>query len=146
MQISATLHQPGLGGFGDSVAIDDPSSSAYDESDMKFYSGIKNVPELQGLSRAERRKVLRDCFFKHGFRLWQFWVGQLAIVVLAIMGDVVGVVLQYGYGFSDLVCFACGLVGVVMGCLIYSWIYYTVVIERLRPHFRDYLVAHGRPV
>jgi hypothetical protein len=105
---------------------------------MKIYWGWKDVPELAGLSPSERRKVVRDCFFKFGFGLW-FWVGQLAIFVFALLGEVTGVILCDGLGLPPAVYYACGLVGVLIGCLLYSVLYYAVVMERLRPHFRDYI-------
>jgi hypothetical protein len=109
---------------------------------MKIYWGWKDVPELAGLSRSERRKVVRDCFFRFGFGLWQFWVGQLAIVVFAVLGEVTGVTLRYGFGLPAGVDYACALVGGLIGLLIYSVLYYGVVTDRLRPHFRDYIAAH----
>ena len=105
---------------------------------MKIYWGWKDVPELAGLSRSERRKVVRDCFFRFGFGLW-FWVGQLAILVFALLGEVTGVILCYGLGLPPAVNYACGLVGVLIGCLLYSVLYYGVVMDRLRPHFRNYI-------
>jgi hypothetical protein len=112
---------------------------------MKIYWGCKNIPELAGLSRGERRKVVRDCFFRFGFSLWQFWVGQLAIFVFAVVGAIVGVTLHYGFGLPGAVEFACGLVGVLIGCLIYSLLYFGVVIDRLRPHFRDCIAERKSP-
>ena len=61
---------------------------------MKIYWGWKDVPELAGLSRSERRKVMRDCFSRFGFGFWQFWVGELAIFVFACLGGVTGVALR----------------------------------------------------
>jgi hypothetical protein len=106
---------------------------------MKIYRGWKDVPELAGLSRSERRKVVRDCFLRFGFGLWQFWVGQLAILVFALVGSIIGFVLHDGFGLPSAVELACGLVGVLIGCSIYSLLYYGVVMDRLRPRFRDYI-------
>ena len=106
---------------------------------MRIYWGRKDVPELAGLSRSERRKVVRDCFFRFGFGLWQFWVSQLAVFVFAVLGIVTGVTLRYGFGFSATVEYACAFIGLVVGLLIYALIYYSVVLDRLRPHFRDYI-------
>ena len=108
---------------------------------MKVYWRLKDVPELQNLSRGERRRVLRNSFFWYGYRMWQFWVGQLAIIVFAIIGDLLAVVLRYGYGFPYAVCYPAGLVVGLMGCAIFAY-YYTVVVERLRPRFREYQAAH----
>jgi uncharacterized membrane protein YccC len=82
---------------------------------------------------------VRDCFFRFGFGLWQFWVGQLAIGFFAFLGGITGVVLRYEFGFPAAVDYACGLVGVLIGCLIYSVLYFGVLMDRLRPHFRDYI-------
>ena len=106
---------------------------------MKMYWRWRDVPELTALSRSQRRTVVRDCFFRFGFRLWQFWVGQLAIFVFAVLGAIVGVALRYGFGLPGAVELACGLAGVLIGCLIYSLLYFGVVMHRLRPHFRDYI-------
>jgi len=105
---------------------------------MKIYWGWKDVPELADLSRSERRKVVRDCFFRFGFGLW-FWLGELAIFVFAVLGMVGGVTLRYGFGLSATVDYACVFIGLMVGLLIYSLIYYSVVLDRLRPHFRDYI-------
>jgi hypothetical protein len=106
---------------------------------MKIYWSWKDVPELAGLPRSERRQVVRDCFFRFGLGLWQFWAGQLAIGVFAFLGAITGVVLHYEFGFPTVVDYACGLVGVLVGCLIYSVLYFGIVMDRLRPHFRDYI-------
>ena len=110
---------------------------------MKIYRGWKDVPELAGLSRSERRKVVRDCFFRFGFSLWQFWVGQLAILVFAALGELTGAALRYWFGLPAAIGYACGLVGVLTGCLIYCLLYFGVVMDRLRPHFRDYIAERN---
>ena len=109
---------------------------------MKMYWRCKDVPELAELSRSERRKVVRNCFFNFGFRLWEFWIGQAAIFICGFLGMMVGVVLEYVFGFPYIVDFACRLIGVLIGCSIYTWIYCGVILEKLRPHFRDYLQSH----
>ncbi|HUJ09617.1 MAG TPA: hypothetical protein VL171_06280 [Verrucomicrobiae bacterium] len=110
---------------------------------MKIYRGWKDVPELAGLTRSQRRQVLRDCFFRFGFGLWQFWVGQLAILVFALSGDIIGLILEYAFGFPASIEWICGMAGVLIGCGIYSGIYYTVLMDKLRPHFREYLQNHS---
>jgi hypothetical protein len=115
---------------------------------MKIYWGWRNVPELAALSRRERCRVVRDCFLRFGFRLWQFWVGQLAILIFAVLGETVGILLRDSFGLSEAVESACGWVGLVIGCLVYSLFYFSVVMDRLRPHFRDYIAqrkAHAQP-
>jgi hypothetical protein len=106
---------------------------------MKIYWGWKDVPELAGLPRSERRKVVRDCFFRFGFGFWQFWVAVSAIYVLAFLGEATGLALRYEFGFPAVVDYACALVGELIGCAIYSVVYYGVLMDRLRPHFRDYI-------
>ena len=106
---------------------------------MKIYCGWKDVPELAGLSPKERREVVRDCFSRYGFGLWQFWAGLLAIAVFGALGMAIGVTLQYGLGLSAVVHYACQFLGLMIGLLIYGLIYYSIVLERLRPHIRDYL-------
>jgi len=112
---------------------------------MKIYWGWKDVPELGGLSRSQRRKIVRDCLFKHGFGFWQFWIGLAAVPILSFLGAMAGVILESGFGFSTAVYYACGLLGCLIGCLIYGWVYYTVVFEKLRPHFREYLQSKALP-
>ena len=108
---------------------------------MKIYLRAKDIPELANLSRAERCKVWRHCFWKmYGF--WQFWVGLSVFSVFAMLGDFIGLVLRYSFGFSEAVSFACTLVGMVIGGLIYGWIHCTAVIERLRPYLREHIAAN----
>ena len=108
---------------------------------MKIYHGFKDVPELAGLSRSERRKVLRACFFRYGFRDWPLWVALLAQFVFILAGDMTGVVLRYGFGYSETVDYACAFVGLKISATIYTLMYYSVVIDHLRPRFRDYIAA-----
>jgi hypothetical protein len=108
---------------------------------MKIYHGLKDVPELSGLSRPERRKVVRDCFAKVGFGLREFWLGQSAIFIFSALGWTADILLQDVFGFPRAIGLACLLAGVLTGCLIYGWIYYTVLLEKLRPHFRDYIAG-----
>ena len=105
---------------------------------MKVYWRLKDVPELAGLSWTDRIRVGRACFFRFGFGLWQFWVACLLEFVFIILGGLAAS-LAYAFDLPRAVSYACGLVGVLTGCLIYGWIYSTVVIDRLRPHFRDYI-------
>jgi hypothetical protein len=106
---------------------------------MKIYWGWKDVPELAGLSRRERCKVARDGFLRFGRRIWQFWVGVLAMYVFAFLGAFGGAALRYGFGFSATVGYACAFIGLMVDLLMYSLLYYSVVLDRLRPHFRDYI-------
>jgi hypothetical protein len=109
---------------------------------MKIYRGWKDVPELAGLSRSERRKVVRDCFAKVGFGLREFWFGQLAIFGFSALGGIGGIILQDAFGFPRAIELACLIAGVLVGCLIYGCIYYGAILEKLRPYFRDYLQIH----
>ena len=108
---------------------------------MKIYCGFKDVPELAGLSRTERRRVIRACFWKFGFGLWQWWAAFLVLWVFWSLGGLAGIIAEDVFGLSVAVCCACGLIGLMIGWLIYSLIYYSVVIDRLRPHFRDYIAS-----
>ncbi len=108
---------------------------------MKIYWGFKDVPELAGLSRSARRKVVRACFFRFGYRQWPFWLGQLAIFVFVVLGETVGFILHDGLGFSEPIEYVCGLIGVLIGCLIYGLLYYSILMDRLRPHFREYIAG-----
>ncbi|MGO9246409.1 MAG: hypothetical protein ACLPT4_13585 [Verrucomicrobiia bacterium] len=108
---------------------------------MKIYLLAKQIPELANLSRSDRRKVWRHCYWDMlGF--WQLWAGLAALIVFAILGDIIGLVLWGRFGFSQTVSYACALVGGLTGCLIDGWIYCAIVIERLRPRFRDYIAAN----
>jgi hypothetical protein len=106
---------------------------------MKIYHGLKDVPELAGLSRSERRKVVRDCFFRYGFSDWPFWVALLAEFIFILLGVLAGIALHYGFGFPAFADYTCRFVGLAIGATIYTLMYYSVVIDRLRPHFRDYI-------
>ncbi len=109
---------------------------------MKIYWHWSDVPELAGLSRAQRRQVVRNCFFQTGFGLWQFWLGQSAIFLCSVVGTTVGFALEDVFDFPVSVTVACGLAGVLIGCTVYGWIYYAIIVEELRPCFRDYLQTH----
>ena len=108
---------------------------------MKIYWGLKDVPELASLSRTQRRKVLRACFIEFGFSDWHFWVAFLVFFVFIVLGGLTGNVLHYGLGLPAIVDYACKLVGLIAGWLVYALTYYTVLIDRLRPHFRDYIAG-----
>jgi len=108
---------------------------------MKIYHGLKDVPELAGLSRSERRQVLRACFIRFGFSDWHWWLAASAELVFILLGGFVGIVLHYLFGFPAFVDYACKAAGLAMGLSIYGIIYYSVVIDRLRPRFRDYIAA-----
>jgi hypothetical protein len=103
---------------------------------MKIHWRWRDIPELAGLSRSEQRKVVRDCFFRFGFRLWQFWAALAAMLVFAVSGKVAGLLLWDRFGLPEAVAYACTLAGVLIGCLIYYLVYFGVLMDRLRPHFR----------
>ena len=108
---------------------------------MKIYLFAKQIPELANLSRSERRRVWRHCYLNIlGF--WEFWAGKSAMVVCTVVGDIIGLVLQDRFGFSDGVSLACALIGLLIGNLIDGWIFCTKVTERLRPCFRNYLTPN----
>ena len=113
---------------------------------MRIYWRYKDVPELMALSRSERREIVRVCFWKFGFRHWQCWVALFVFYLyLVALGTVAGIVAQCGLGLPELAIFACILIAVSIGSLIYS----SVSIGQLRPHFRDYIAerkSHVEPV
>ena len=108
---------------------------------MKIYWRAKDIPELAGLSRPERRQAWQHSYLQI-LCFWQFWIGQLAIFVFSVVGYVMGLILQERFGVSDGAAEACTLVGVVTGCLIDGWIYCTIVIDRLRPYLREFIAAN----
>jgi hypothetical protein len=114
---------------------------ALERRNVKIYLLAKQIPELANLSRSNRRKVWRH-YYWNVLGFWQFWVGQAALIVFAILGDITGLMLQDRLGFSDGVSLACALAGGLIGCLIDGWIFCTIVVERLRPRFRDYIATN----
>ena len=109
---------------------------------MKVYWGFKDVPELANLSRHQRREVLRACWRQFLYRQWLFWVGFTLIYFLGFVGAVIGLILQDKFGVSDWVGYACSVAGAIIGGLACKLIFYTILIERFRPHLREYLAAH----
>jgi hypothetical protein len=110
---------------------------------MKLYWRCKDVPELADLSRAQRRKVVRHCFFSYGLRDWHFWVAFLAEATCIIAGGIIGIILRYGFGFPAFVDYTCRAVGLLLGLSIYTVMYCGVITDRLRPHFRDYIAERN---
>ena len=109
---------------------------------MKVYRGFKDVPELANLSRHQRREVLRACFKRFAYREWSFWVGISLIYLLGFVGDLIGLILQDKFSVPDWVDYACFVTGTIIGGLTCTLIFYTVLIERFRPHLRGYLATH----
>jgi len=106
---------------------------------MKIYCGFKDVPELAGLSQTERRKVLRACLFEFAPGLWQWWVASLSIPVFGSLGGLAGIIIEDIFGLSDAVYYVSGLIGLMIGSLIYCLIYYGVLVDKFRQYFRDYI-------
>ena len=102
---------------------------------MKIYWGYKDVPELAGLSRRERARVIRACFWKFGYRHRQCWWAMLVAAVIVALGSVIGDTLRYKFGQPDIAFYACASVGMIIGYTIY----FNVLIRQLGPHFRDYI-------
>jgi uncharacterized membrane protein YeaQ/YmgE (transglycosylase-associated protein family) len=109
---------------------------------VRIYWGFKDVPELANLSRSQRRKVLRACFRKFAYHQWLYGVGISLIYLLGFVGDMIGLVLQDKFGFSDRFDEVCGIIGTIIGGLICMLIFYTILIERFRPYLREYLATH----
>ena len=111
--------------------------------DVSVYHRLKNVPELEKLSCLQRMRVLRKAGFRD-FILHQkaFWVGCLIQVVCVLTGDFIGLFLEYRFGASERVHYACGIIGILIGGLFYSEIYYRVLVERFRPVLRNWLATH----
>ncbi len=97
---------------------------------MKIYWRNKDIPELAGLSRMERFKMMQACYWKFGFRYWQCWVALLVFVALIVLEEAVGLALPY----------------ILITVGIGSQIYQSIVVDRLRPHFRDYIAEEKRRV
>ena len=113
---------------------------------MKFYKGFKDVPELANLSWRQRGKLMRKArFSSFVLHQWPFWLGQLVLVICVLAGDGIGLMLQYGFGLSEKIHYACALSGLVIGGWGYALIYYNVLVERFRPHLREYLATHQVP-
>lgn len=109
---------------------------------MKVYRGFKDVPELAALSRQQRREVVQACWRPFIYREWSFWVGIFLIHFLGFVGVVIGLILQDQIGVSDWGLYACSVTGALIGGLACSLIFYTILIERFRPHLREYLATH----
>jgi hypothetical protein len=113
---------------------------------MKICWGYKNVPELAGLSRSERRKVVRACFFEFAPGLWQWWVASLSIPVFGSLGGLAGIIIEDIFGLPDAVYYVSGFIGLMIGSLIYCLIYYGVLVDKFRQFFRDYIAKRKSPI
>ena len=71
-----------------------------------------------------------------------FWLGQSFLLVCVLVGDGIGLTLQYRFGLSDEIHCACAIAGLVIGGWGFSLIYYNVLVERFRPQLREYLATH----
>ena len=70
-----------------------------------------------------------------GFGIGQCWAAQAVCCVFIALGVVAGIIAEYVFGLPVAVHWACNLVGVLTGSLILR----SVLVEQLRPHFRDYI-------
>src|SRR5258708_5633109 len=102
---------------------------------MKIYWGSRDIPELTGLSRLERFKAIQTCFWKFGFRDRQCWAALLGFIALVVLGVVVGITSQYMFHLPVVIYLACYLITGEIGVILYR----SVLIDRLRPHLRDYV-------
>jgi hypothetical protein len=101
---------------------------------MKIYWSYKYVPELAALSPRERRAVVRSCFWRFT-RHWQCWLALAAYLVCGLVGVLVGALLEFAVGLPPAVHFVCVVLGACVGAIIWC----QVVLEQLRPDFRQYL-------
>lgn len=103
---------------------------------MKIYwRGKADIPELAGLSWSQRFKVWQTCYWKFGFRDRKCRITLLIFITLIVLGVIAGDATRYLFGLPPIVQYICWFVGVEMGILIYR----SVLLERLRPHLRDYI-------
>jgi hypothetical protein len=100
-----------------------------------YWRGKGDFPELAGLSLSQRFKAWQTCYWKFSFRYRQCRVALLVFVASIVLGVIVGDTLRYVFGLPSVVQYACWFIGAEAGILIYR----NVLIDRLRPHLRDYV-------
>ena len=104
---------------------------------MTFYWSLKQVPEMIGLSREERRRVHRACYRQHTFK------SPRCIVALVVCGLCGGV----GAAAGGLSHFVLGVppsiwqpaLGAAIGGGVGGFIFSQTVTSYLRPFYADYI-------
>jgi hypothetical protein len=81
------------------------------------------VPELAPLSRAERKRIWRECYWR-AFRRKSVWVAIVVYVACLTFG------LSYGREFGS------SLIGVIIGGGVGGFIYIQVVTRAMLPDLR----------
>jgi hypothetical protein len=106
---------------------------------MPLYLTSKSIPELTGISRTGRRRLLKRCA-PRTFRHWQTWAALLAGVVCAALGA------YWGWTSND-GSWVGGASGAILGAAIGGVILGQVKGELVRPYLRAELQrqrAHRR--
>lgn len=104
---------------------------------MKFYWSLKQVPELSGLSCAERGKVHRACYVRHALKSRRCLLALAACGLCAGAGSAMGSLshVVFGTPFALWQPVVGGAVGGGVGGLIFG----QIVTDYLRPFYADYI-------
>jgi hypothetical protein len=91
---------------------------------MKIYWSIDQIPELAGLSPAQKKQAFQFCMKKYALKLWQTWLCLFVLISLSLF---IRSIFHFTGSIADAMTGGvCGLVG---------WL---TLINALRPHLSDY--------
>ncbi len=107
---------------------------------MKIYWTLKSIPELAEMSKKDRKKVWRRCYWKV-FRHWQTWFALATCGVCTALGVALGRFCGEltGNFIRELIA---ATVGGAVGGGIGGSVFAQVAIAMGRRHIREYLNSH----
>ncbi|MEE3716718.1 hypothetical protein V2H45_08170 [Tumidithrix elongata RA019] len=100
---------------------------------MQFYWSIEQIPELAGLTPAQKKQAWQFCYKKYVFTHWQSWVSLFALGLLVSVGTKL-----FNLGNSVTSSAIGGAIGGGLGGAIFG----VTTINVLRPHLIDYANTH----
>lgn len=110
---------------------------------MAFYLSLKQVPELQGLSPSERKKVHRACYFEYALASGRCWMGFGLCGLCAGLGGYLGRLMHFPLGLTYSMWQ--GALGAAAGGAIGGVISGHIVMDYLRPFYAAYIKNELRP-
>jgi len=112
---------------------------------MPFYWTLGQVPELGGLSPAERRRVHRACYWQHAFRSPRCILALVVCGLCPVVGGAAGGRLLH-FLFDTPLSFWYGILGAAIGGGIGGAIFGQTVTSYLRPFYAAYVKSELRRV
>lgn len=104
---------------------------------MQIYWTLNRVPELAGLSRAERCRVHRVCYSQKFVASGRFFAAMVACGLCAGAGSVLGHYLPSVFGMSYSIWH--GAIGAGIGGGFGGWVFTEASMHYLRPFYADYI-------